>query len=151
MIKLESLPKISKVRKKRLGQGRGSGKGKTSGRGTKGQKSREKMSTAFSALPASLVRRLPLFRGKYRNKPKTSKPIAVNIKYLNLLPPNSLVDIDLLSRFHIVDGQEANLYGVKILSEGEIDRSLTVKLPCSKKAAQKIVKAGGKVENQKNK
>ena len=37
---LHSLPKITKSGKKRLGQGHGSGRVKTSGRGTKGQKAR---------------------------------------------------------------------------------------------------------------
>jgi len=39
-MKLENLPKIIKKNNKRIGRGPGSGKGKTAGRGTKGQKAR---------------------------------------------------------------------------------------------------------------
>ena len=39
-MKLSSLKRITKTRQKRLGQGHGSGRGKTAGRGTKGQKAK---------------------------------------------------------------------------------------------------------------
>lgn len=146
MIQLSQLPKIVEKRKKRLGQGHGSGRGKTAGRGTKGQKARAKMSLTFRVSGLSLIRRLPLVRGKYRNKPNKHKPIAVNVKYLNLLPANSIVNIDTLAKNHIVDATEAALCGVKILSEGKLEVPLIVKLPCSKKAAKKIGAAGGKLE-----
>lgn len=146
MITLSKLSKITKRRKKRLGQGHGSGRGKTAGRGTKGQKARAKMSLAFRAAEISLIRRLPLIRGKYRNKPRKNKPIAVNVKYLNLFQPKSRVDLDALVAMRIVKQDEASLCGVKILSNGELKVPLVVKLPCSKKAIKKIEAAGGKVE-----
>lgn len=146
MIKLHNLPPITKRSKKRLGQGHGSGKGKTGGRGTKGQKVRGKMSLSFSSGALSLIRRLPLIRGKYRNIPLFKKPLIVNIKYLNLLPPNSVVDLDFLIKNKIVDQDETKTYGVKILGDGEIKIPLTINLPCSHRAAKKIEKAGGKVQ-----
>ena len=149
MIDLNKLPKNTKRGKKRLGQGHGSGRGKTAGRGTKGQKSRGRMSVTFGASGLSLIRRLPLVRGKYRNKPNRHKSIAVNIKYLCLLPKGSIVDIETLVKHHIVDAAEANISGVKILSEGDLKIPLVVKLPCSKKAAKKIEAAGGRVEENK--
>lgn len=149
MINLSKLPKNVKRGKKRLGQGHGSGRGKTAGRGTKGQKARAKMSLTFRAAELSLIRRLPLIRGKYRNKPKKHKPIVVNVKYLSLLPANSIVDIDTLVKNHIIDALEGKMYNVKILSGGEVKIPLTVKLPCSKKAAKKIEAAGGKVQTTK--
>jgi len=151
MIDLSKLPKTVEKGKKRLGQGHGSGRGKTAGRGTKGQKARAKMSLAFSVAELSLIRRLPLVRGKYRNKPKKHKPIAVNVKYLNLLPANSVVDIDTLVKHHIIDATEGKMCNVKILSEGELKIPLTVRLPCSKKAVKKIESAGGSVDYKSTK
>lgn len=148
MINLTQLPKTTKRGKKRLGQGHGSGRGKTAGRGTKGQKARAKMSLTFRASELSLIRRLPLIRGKYRNKPKKHKALVVNVKYLNLLPANSAVDIGMLSKHRIINQEEAVACGVKILSGGDLKIPLTVKLPCSKKAVKKIEAAGGKVESK---
>lgn len=149
MITLNKLQKTTIVGKKRLGQGHGSGRGKTGGRGTKGQRSREKMSLTFSAGTLALVKRLPLIRGKYRNLPLSKKPIIVNIKFLNLLPPDSIVDLDCLIKNHIVQEEDARKYGVKILGDGEIKIPLTVKLSCSRRAAKKIEAAKGKVEQVK--
>lgn len=150
MIELSKLPKIAQRGKKRLGQGHGSGRGKTAGRGTKGQKSRGKMSLAFRVSGISFIRRLPLIRGKYRNKPKNGKMIAVNIKFLNLFAPKSTVDIDALIAKNIVRKDEVSIYGAKILGNGEMNIPLTVKLPCSKNAAKKIEKAGGKLVREIN-
>ena len=46
-MKLSSLTKIIKKSQKRLGQGHGSGRGKTGGRGTKGQNAKGKRSLNF--------------------------------------------------------------------------------------------------------
>lgn len=146
MIKLNNLPKTAAQPKKRLGQGHGSGKGKTGGRGTKGQNARENVSLTFSSGPMSFVRRLPLIRGKYRNKPITKKPLIINLKYLNVLVPNTVVDVACLIKSKIIKEWEIGKYGVKILGEGEIRVPLIVKLACSKRAAKKIEAVGGKVE-----
>ncbi len=145
MIELNKMEKITKRRKKRLGQGHGSGKGKTGGRGTKGQNSRGKISITFSNGSLGLIKRLPLIRGKLRNKPWKAKKLIVNLKYLNSLPQNTVVDVESLIKNQIITRTAAQ-NGVKILGLGEINVSLTVKLPCSKSAAKKIEKAGGKVE-----
>lgn len=146
MIDLSKLPKTAKRGKKRLGQGHGSGKGKTAGRGTKGQKARGKMSLTFRVSGLSFIRRLPLIRGKYRNKPKKGRFIAVNVKYLSLFPSKSIIDIDALVARRIVKKDEAEICGVKILGNGDLKIPLTVKLPCSKQAVKKIEAAGGKIE-----
>lgn len=146
MIELNSLPKIITPKKKRLGRGAGSGRGKTAGRGTKGQKAKESIPKTLGLGGKSFLRRLPLYRGKFRNKPRGSKPLAVNIKYLNILPANSVVDLNFLVDHHIVEADLAKKCGVKILGEGNLDRALTVKLHCSKGAAQKIKAAGGKID-----
>jgi large subunit ribosomal protein L15 len=54
--------------------------------------------------------------------------------------------LDFLIKEKIVDLKEAKEYGVKILGDGDIKIPLVIKLPISKKAAEKIKKAGGKTE-----
>lgn len=146
MTKLNNLSKITKTKKKRIGRGAGSGRGKTAGRGTKGQKSRGKIPATLGAGGVAFLRRLPLYRGKYRNKPKKGKPIVVNLKYLNILAKNSTVTLDLLISNHIVDEEQARKFGVKILGDGEIKIPLIVQIPSSVGASNKIKKAGGKIE-----
>lgn len=145
-MKLSNLKKITKLRKKRLGQGHGSGRVKTSGRGTKGQKARGKIPLSFEGGAVSLIKRLPFRRGKGRQKTISKKPVVINVKVLNLLPKNTTVDIQALIDKKIVDKGEATSFGVKILGDGEINIPLVVKLPVSKNAAKKIEKAGGRVE-----
>lgn len=143
---LHNLQKTVKRKKRRLGQGLGTGRGKTAGRGTKGQKARGKMPLFFEGGALPLIKRLPLRRGKGKNKVFKKKPIALNIKILNLLPKGSTVDIKTLIVNRLVDAQDAKIYGVKILGDGTISIPLIVKLPVSKRAARKIKDAGGKVE-----
>lgn len=146
---LHTLPKITKKRKKRLGQGHGSGRAKTAGRGTKGQKARGDIPLAFEGGALPLIKRLPFLRGKGKNKSFKKKPVGVNIKYLNILPPQTVVDVESLIKHKIVDEKEAKTYGVKLLGEGSLSVPLIIKLPITKGAVVKIEKAGGKVEFQK--
>ena len=99
---LNNLPKIKKASKKRLGQGHGSGKVKTAGRGTKGQKSRNKVPLYFEGGALPLIKRLPFRRGKGRNKSFRNNPIIVNVKYLNGFAKNQIVDIESLIKKGIV-------------------------------------------------
>jgi len=145
-MRLDNLPKTTESKKKRLGQGHGSGRGKTAGRGTRGQKARNKIPLSFEGGALPLIKRLPFRRGRGKNKVFRKKPIAINVKILNFLRKGSIVDIKTLVENHIVDANDAKVYGVKILGDGELAVPLTVKLPVSKGAAKKIEKAGGKVE-----
>lgn len=144
MTNLASLPKLNSRPLKRLGRGHGSGKVKTSGRGTKGQKARENVKLAFagSSLQASWLKRLPLVRGKGKNRSHTNKPVIINVKYLNGLKKDSEVTLKTLQAANVVT---ANTIKVKILGDGELSIPLTVKVPCSAGAKAKIEKAGGKV------
>lgn len=142
---LTILPKITAKRKKRLGQGLGSGHGKTSGRGTKGQKARRSIKLSFEGGALPLIKRLPALRGKFRNKVFRSKEIAINLGQLSFLPKNTKVDIETLIKHNIVD-KDARKLGVKILSNGEVSIPLTVSVLVSFKAREKIEKAGGTVE-----
>ncbi|MDP3988520.1 MAG: 50S ribosomal protein L15 [Candidatus Levybacteria bacterium] len=143
---LEKLSKIKKKGKRRLGIGHGSGRVKTAGRGTKGQKARNKVPIYFEGGALSLIKRLPFRRGKGKNKVFKKQPVIVNVKILNLFSKGSIVDLKSLVEKNIVDKNDAKVYGVKILGEGEINVSLTVKVKMSKGAQEKIIKAGGKIE-----
>lgn len=144
-MKLDKLTKVTQTNKKRLGQGHGSGRGKTGGRGTKGQKARGKVSLTFEGGALPLIKRLPFRRGKGRNKVFKKGPAVVNVRALNLLKKGSVINLEALIKNHIVDESDAKRYGVKILGDGKVDIALTVSLPVSKGAKAKIEKAGGKV------
>ena len=144
MTNLSNLTKIVKRSAKRLGRGHGSGKVKTSGRGTKGQKAREDVGLKFagSSLQASWLKRLPLMRGKGKNKSLRMEVTGINITALKDLKEKSEVTLETLKKAGIV---EKRVNKVKILGNGELKVALNVKLPCSKSAVTKIEKAGGTV------
>lgn len=145
-MKLSNLPKITEKKKRRRGLGHGSGRGKTAGRGTKGQKARGDIPLSFEGGALALIKRLPFRRGKNKQKVFKKKPIELNVKVLNLLPKGSTIDLATLIKYSIVDEMEARQYGVKILGEGKINVPLTLKLSASKGAKEKIKKAGGSIE-----
>jgi len=144
-MKLQNITKITKKSKKRLGLGHGSGRVKTSGRGTKGQKARGDIPLRFEGGALSLIKRMPFHRGKGKNKMFRKKPIILNVKILNILDKGSIVNIKTLAARKIIDEKEARLYGIKILGDGDLKIALTVELPVSQGALKKIEKAGGKV------
>ncbi|MDP2585915.1 MAG: 50S ribosomal protein L15 [Candidatus Levybacteria bacterium] len=144
-MKLSSLTKIKKRTHRRLGLGHGSGRGKTAGRGTKGQNAKGSRSLSFEGGALPLIKRLPFLKGKGKNKSFKSQPLTVNVKLLNLLKKGAIVDIKSLIDQEIVNS-DARKYGVKILGDGQLNVSLTVKLPVSKEALKKIEQAGGRVE-----
>jgi large subunit ribosomal protein L15 len=143
---MQNLQKTTTKKLRRLGQGHGSGRGKTSGRGTKGQNARSRRALSFEGGALPLIKRLPFRRGKGRNVSLKKTPIVINLKALNLLPAKSVVDIETLIKHNIVVGSDAKKFGVKILGDGELRNALTVKLPLSNSAREKVEKAGGTVE-----
>ncbi len=143
---INSLIKTTEKSKRRLGQGHGSGRVKTSGRGTKGQNARNKIPIYFEGGALPLIKRLPFRRGKGKNKLFKKKPIVINVKVLSLLGKDTVVDLKTLVKHNIVDEKEAKIYGVKILGDGELKSALIIKLPISKNASEKVKKSGGKVE-----
>jgi large subunit ribosomal protein L15 len=144
---LHSLTKTIKNKKRRLGQGHGSGRVKTSGRGTKGQNARSSRALSFEGGALPLIKRLPFRRGKDKNNSYRAKPVIVNIKFLELFKAGAIIDLKALLDAKIVNADDAKEYGVKILGDGKITKSYIIKLPISKRASEKITKAGGKVEN----
>lgn len=148
MITLNKLTKITKKGKKRLGRGHGSQRGKTAGRGTKGQKARGKVSQTIAGSYLATVKRLPLFRGKLRNKPHGARPLVINVKYLNVFKAHEVVDKESLITHNIVKRADILDFSIKILGDGELKVALIVKLPCSKGARKKILAQGGKIETE---
>lgn len=129
-------------RKKRVGRGIGSGKGKTAGRGTKGQKARESVSLHMEGGQTPLHLRLPKQKG-FKNPFKKEWQI-VNLKDLNRLSDVEEVTPDILFEKGLVKEKDIP---VKILGEGELKKPLIVKAHAfSASAKEKIEKAGGKVE-----
>jgi large subunit ribosomal protein L15 len=129
--------------KKRVGRGLGSGKGKTSGRGTKGQKARGKIPLSFIGGTLPIYKKLPFRRG-LGNPKVSSKLLAVSIVSLGKLPAGTDVDINSLVASGIIDKRDAK-NGVKIVGNGELKVKLTVKLPVSQGARGIIERAGGEV------
>jgi len=143
-VELNTLQTITKRTKRRLGQGHGSGRGKTAGRGTKGQKARGHISLSFEGGALSYIKRLPFRRGKGRNKAIRREPLTVRIERLNSLPKNTIVTKETLLKHNIID-VHGSQRGVKIVDGGQLQVPVTVHVPLSKSAAKKIEKAGGKV------
>ncbi len=128
---------------KRKGRGTGTGNGKTAGRGHKGQHARSggKTRIGFEGGQMPLARRIPK-RG-FNNifaKPLT----AVNVSALNAFENGDVVDAAALEAKGIIRDCK---YGLKVLSNGELTKKLTVKAAAfSGTAKEKIEKAGGKAE-----
>lgn len=134
------LLKIVQRGKKRLGRGHGSGKVKTSGRGTKGQNARGRVRIGFEGGQLPLIKRLPLLRGKGRNASQSGKAYPMNVGALNALPAGTTVTLETLRKYHMIDIAHPR---VKILGSGKVSVKLIVAVPCSKSAQAAIEKAGG--------
>lgn len=139
---IHTLPSTVETSHKRLGRGHGSGRGKTSGRGTKGQKARGSIPPHFEGGQLSVMKRLPFLRGKTRNKSMNIKPVTVSTSKLSDLPSGSKVTVELLKKHEIVPERS---HDVKILAGGELKVALSVAVPVSAGAKSIIEKAGGSV------
>ncbi len=143
MIALNKLPKIISKNKKRVGRGPGSGKGAKSGRGiTRHQKSKTNIPLHFEGGQARLVKKYPLLRGKGKNKSVAARITIITLEMLNKFKDGGNVDRESLIKMELIDAKSGP---VKILNNGKLTKKLTVKVPISKAAAQKIIKAGGKI------
>src|ERR1700684_476537 len=135
-------PPGQKHKKRRLGQGMGTGRGKFSGRGAKGAKSISGYSRmrGFEGGQMPLHRRLPkrgftnIFRKEYA---------IINVAQLERLEGESFDPGKLLETGAI----RKLKHGLKILGTGELKRKITVKAHVfSESARKKIEDAGGTVE-----
>lgn len=133
----------SKHTKKRVGRGTGSGMGKTSTRGHKGQWARSGggVRPGFEGGQNPLFRRLPK-RG-FKNFNRVEYAI-VNLEDLNQFAAGTEVTPEFLIDSGVVKNPKD---GIKILGNGELTVSLTVKAnKFSQSAVEKITAAGGKSE-----
>lgn len=130
--------------RRRLGRGHGSGRGKTAGRGTKGQKARAggKTRPGFEGGSLPMIMRLPFKRGIGFFNPNRTTYHPVNVRDLDRFEAGSEVTpADLFAAGLVTDGKGR----VKILGDGELDRSLTVRAHAfSAQARAKLEAAGGK-------
>jgi large subunit ribosomal protein L15 len=140
----------SRVAERRVGRGHGSGRGKTAGRGTKGQKARTggKIHRAFNGGQTRLSKRLGFRRGLGNS----NTAFRDNYTVLNIA---DLVAIDTaVTEIQPEDFVTAGLMTptkgrglIKILGDGELDRAITVHAhKVSAGARTKIEAAGGRVE-----
>lgn len=131
----------SKKKKIRVGRGESGRRGKTAGRGTKGLKARSKLRPGFEGGQTPLAMRLPKLRG-FTNPNKETFAI-VNVATLDSFEAGSEVTPETL-REHGLIRQKGR---VKVLAEGDLEKSLTVKAHAfSASAKEKIESAGGSVE-----
>jgi large subunit ribosomal protein L15 len=129
--------------RKRLGRGPGSGVGKTSGKGHKGNKARTggSIPSWFEGGQMPLQRRVPK-RG-FKNPFRTEHEI-VNVRDLERLEEETITP-EVLHTHRLVDLGKGN--PVKVLGDGRIKRSITVRAHAvSAGARAKIEAAGGTVE-----
>jgi large subunit ribosomal protein L15 len=134
----------AKHRRKRLGQGEGSGHGKTSGRGGKGQTARSGSSIriGFEGGQMPLIRRIPK-RG-FNNARHTTRYLPVNLELLNQFGDGARVDVEALRKAGLANGKAA---GIKILGDGDLTKKLTVSAHAfSASARAKIEGKGGSCE-----
>lgn len=139
----ELKPKTKNKPRKRIG--RGGKRGTTSGRGTKGQKSR----TGHKIRPAlrEFLKKIPKQRG-VKNVVTSRKPQSVNIERLEVhfndgenVNPQTLLDK------RLIKPTKGQLPEVKLLGEGNITKKLLVEnCQVSESAKAKIEKAGGQIK-----
>src|ERR1700682_802923 len=136
-------PAGQKQKKRRLGQGMGTGRGKFSGRGAKGAKSISGYSRmrGFEGGQMPLHRRLPK-RG-FTNIFKKEYAI-VNVSSLEKLEGSSF-DAESLLKLGVI--RKLTQHGLKVLGSGDLKRQITVNANIfSKSALEKIQAAGGTAE-----
>ena len=147
-MKIHQLSAGAHKAKKRIG--RGGKRGTTSGRGTKGQKSR----AGRRIRPAlrDLIIRIPKRRG-FRNKPKSEKAFIISFTSLVAKMERHakgtfgvVIDQDVLRNAKIVP---RNFRGtIKIIGKGEVSFPMNVRgIRVSEGVRAAIEKAGGKVSN----
>ncbi len=146
-MQIHELQVIKKTSRKRVG--RGGKKGTYSGRGMKGQKSRSgsSQSPTFEGGQTTLIQKTKKNKGfKSRNE----KKLVINLNKLELnFKDGDRITVQILKEKRLIRKESQP---VKILSEGELTKKITIEnLEISKRAQEKIEKAGGKVLSTKRK
>lgn len=144
MLKLHSLKpaKGSKSESRRVGRGPGSGRGKTAGKGTKGQKARTGGRNKLRLLGMKfIIRRIPKLRGF---KSPHAKAEAVTLRQLaEAFPQGGIVTRGELAKRGLVSSAIAT---VKIVGGAEARKWTLKGMAVSAGAKAAIEKAGGSVQ-----
>jgi large subunit ribosomal protein L15 len=138
-----SPPKGAVKKRKRLGNGVGSGQGKTSGKGHKGQRSRSgsKIKPWFEGGQMPLQRRLPKIGF---NRPNKIVFQPVNLDDITRKGLAGEITTDSLKEAGLIKSLRRP---VKLLGRGNVSEVLNIKVhAASATATEKITKAGGAVE-----
>ena len=128
--------------RKRLGRGIGSGTGKTSGRGHKGRGARSGGNTppGYEGGQMPLQRRLPKFG--FTNPTRKTYEI-ITLGQLDRFATGSVIDVAALATAGLVRTGRP----VKLLANGSLTKSFTIKVDkASETARAAVVAAGGTVE-----
>lgn len=137
-------PKTLKPSSKRIG--RGGKRGTTSGRGTKGQKSRSghKMRPAIR----DLMMKIPKSRG-FRFKSLKDDFAVLSLSVLeNVFNPGEKVNPSTLVEKGIISFKKGGHPKVKILAVGRLTKKLILEnVAVSKKVANKVLALGGEIRN----
>ena len=145
MSKLNSF-KLPEKRKSRTRVGRGNGsKGTYSGRGLKGQKSRSGggVPLFFEGGQLPLVKRSPFLRG-FKNRFKKDFSIVNLLDIENKFNEGDEVNAESLFNHNLIRKKSSN---VKILGNGNLKKSLKIKVHAvTKSAEEKIKKSGSTIE-----
>ena len=145
-------PAQSRVDRKRVGRGLGSGKGRYAGRGIKGQKSRagsHKMRPGFEGGQMPIYMRIGKLRGNTSQDampigPFRTYTVPVNLRDLDSFEAGAEVTPESLVEKRLIKNTKTD---VKLLGQGEISKKLTVRVHAiSATAREKIEAAGGTVE-----
>jgi large subunit ribosomal protein L15 len=136
-------PKGARRERTRIGRGHGSGKVKTAGKGTKGQKARAGggVPPYFEGGQLPLIRKLPYRRG-FRN-PFRVEFRELNVRDLGEFPAGSSVGPEEFETAGVLRGKSGP---VKVLGQGDLSVKLTVRAhKFSAGARAKIESAGGEI------
>lgn len=143
-MKLHTLGKSVATGLKRKGQGHGSGRMKTGGRGMKGQKARSKVALRSEGGAVPLTKRLPFLRGKQKNKSLQKDFLVVPVGALVVFEKGATITREALILKDVVSKKDSEKR-IKISGVGELSLALTVSLPVTSSAREKIEKAGGTI------
>lgn len=100
------------------------------------------MPIGFEGGQLPLIKRLPLLRGKSKNKSHADYVYPIKVTELDRLPDKTEVTVPSL----IKHGFIKEVSDVKILGSGKLTHAYTVKVACSASAKAAIEKAGGTVQ-----
>lgn len=141
-------PAGSRTTPKRVGRGIGSGHGKTSTRGHKGQRARNKVRSGFEGGQTPIQRRLRKLKGISQSAMNIGifrKEYAIiNVGQLEQFASDTVITSDLLLKTRVIRDLHD---GLRVLGGGELTKPLSIHAAhFSSSAAAKITAAGGSME-----